>query len=816
MDRRLTLLAVALCGLCQSACFGESAPTGSSAKQSAPVVTVEDYQRANQMLPWNMRRLINRLDFAAIWTRVGDSFMYRVEDEDGAKFYLVDPQTGEKRPAFDRDKLAAALSKATGRPIDPKNLPINIYYRNYHQPFPFPKVNAAWKPDLQGLTLKLEDGVFECDLTDYTCRRLPGALPPAELGKTRMSPNKLWAAFHRDHNLFVHNMESGQPRALTQDGTQHYAYAKTAPGIQDLSVQRYGLTHPPVLAWSPDSTKLVTHRFDEREVGFHHIVEAAPADGSRRPKHFAYKYPIPGEAVPLSELIIFDVKSGQRTPIKIDPISLFHVASIIELRGVFWSADSKQVYLVFPNRRWTQLNLMVVDAETGQARTLIEENSDERLALTTGYGVHHVKVLGGGAEIIWYSEQDGWPHLYLHDGRTGELKNRITEGEWLVRSIARIDEANRQIYFLAAGREPDRGPYRRHLYRASLDGGDVELLTPEDADHKVSFSPSGAYFTDTFSRVDTIPVTVLRRADGQRISVLEEADISQLTAAGWSPPEAFSVKAADGETDLYGIIVKPTHFNPAKKYPVIDAIYPAPGRRVPHNFHEFVDSTGQPQAITELGFITVLIDGRGTQNRDRAFRNFVFKNYHNAGLGDHVAGIKALAKSRPYMDIDRVGVYGHSNGGTNTQRAMLNHPDFYDVAVASAASSDRSFHSASWEATIGPYADDAESWELQNLARPELVAGFKGRMMIVMGELDGNVHPAQALRLMAEMIRQNKDFDFLLMPGRNHDFKPDSYFVRRRWDYFVEHLLGAEPPKGFKVDGEDEYVHPPLLFRPPS
>lgn len=792
-----------------SACFAASAA-------QAPVLTVQDYDRASQMLPWNMRNLIKRLDFTAAWTGAGDTFMYRVEGVAGAEFFLVDPKTGEKKPAFNRESIAAALSKVSGTSLDAKALPINEYYRNYHQAAPFTRVNTSWKKDLSGFTVQLASGDYACTLASAACEAT-GKKLPAALGKVRLSPDKKLAAFHRDYNLYVYDVAAGKERALTTDGEEFYAYAKTSPGTQSVSMQRYHLTHPPVGVWSPDSTKILTHRFDQRRVESHHIVEASPADGGMRPKHYEYKYAIPSDpVVSTAELMIFDVASGKRIPIRMDPVPNPGVASLLELANAWWSADSKSFFVITGNRWQTMLALSVVDAETGAVRELVRESAEDgpvRLAL--GQGIHSIQTLGGGKEIVWFSERDGWSHLYLYDVASGKLKNRITSGKWLVHEAVRVDETRRLIYFLAAGKEPGRNPYYKHLYRAPLDGGKIELLTPEDADHAVSISPSTEFFTDTYSRVDQPPVTVLRQSTGKVVMKLEEADLSALTATGWKPPERFTVKAEDGVTDLYGIIVKPTNFDPKKRYPVVDAIYPAPGSRVPQTFAQFVDNTDHPQALPELGFIVVEIDGRGTLNRDRAFRNFVYRNYHDAGLGDHVAGIRQVAKDRPYMDLDRVGVYGHSNGGTNTLRAILNHPDFYKVAVASAASSDRRMHSTSWEATIGPYTkENGEAWRLQNLARPELVAGFKGHLLLVMGEVDDNVHPSQAMRLVAELVRQNKDFDFLMLPGRNHDFKPDSYFIRKRWDYFVRHLLGIEPPAGVKARGEDVFEHPPLLFRP--
>lgn len=777
------------------------------------------YERANAMLPWNMRKRIHRLDFAADWTGQGDVFMYRVEDRGNSRFYLVDPSTGRKVSAFDNEKLAAALSNAIGEPIDAQDLPINRYYRNYHQLNPFPLFNLGWQKNHGGFSLELDQArTVTCSIPEYACElHTIGAWPVAD-GRALLSPDGRFGLRLSAFDLVLVDRVTGNAQELTGDGTEYYAYGKTASGIQDLSVKRLGLKFSPVARWSPDSARFVTHRYDERDVGFHHIVEADPGDGSMRPRHWQYKYAIPGdEHLPRSELWVFDVPNGRRVPLKMDAITTPHNASIIELNRVWWSSDSARLFILETDRYHKTVWLKTADALTGDVRTILRESAEPSMHFSTSRAPHVTRVVGDGDEVIWYSERDGWPHLYLYDGQSGVLKNRITEGAWIVQKIVHVDEGGRLIYFLAAGREPGRGPYRQHLYRIRFDGTGLELLTPENAHHRVSMSPSGHYFTDTFSTVESAPRTVLRDRDGVIVADVDAADTSELEAAGWRPPEPFRVKAADGETDVFGIIVKPSTFSPDRKYPVVDAIYPAPGRRVPDSFAEYVDSTSQAQAVAELGFVVVLIDGRGSSHRERDFRNFVFANYHDAGLGDHVAGIRQLAKSRPYMDLDRVGVYGHSNGGTNTIRAILNYPDFYHTAVASAASSDRRMHTANYELTVGPLSTaNAEPWRLQNTARPELVESFKGNLLIVMGELDGNVHPAHAIRFMAEMIRQNKDFDFLLMPGTNHDFKPHPWFIRKRWDYFVTHLLGKHPPSGFNVDAEETYVHPPLLFRPPS
>lgn len=535
-----------------------------------------------------------------------------------------------------------------------------------------------------------------------------------------------------------------------------------------------------------------------------------------RPLLHSYRYALVGDPnLPLAELMVFDVEKKTRTVLKTDPYLVLFVSPIATKRA-WWSEDSRKVYFVEEERAMKAVRLKAADALTGETRSMIEEKGATYIELNLlADSAPNVRILENGAEIIWFSERDGWAHLYLYDGKTGTLKNQITKGPWVVRDILRVDEKNRWVYFTGGGREKGRDPYYQHLYRIKLDGSGLELLTPEDADHSVTdfaetpstfellprLSPSGRYFVDTYSRMDLAPISLLRDADGRLVRELERADIEPLLATGWKWPERIVVKARDGTTDLYGLIYKPSNFDPAKKYPIIDGIYPGPQSiRTPKSFGTDLLSISdfcKDVSLAELGFIVVNIDGLGTPFRSKAFHDFGYGKMEEAGgLEDHIAGLKQLAISRPYMDLSRVGIYGHSGGGFASTHAILAYPDFYKVAVSSSGNHDQRSYLACWgEQYQGLLQGD--NYKAQ--ANAGLAANLKGKLLLVHGDMDDNVHPAMTLQVVDALIKANKDFDLLILPNRNHSYGLDPYFTRRKWDYFVKNLLGAEPPSGYEI-----------------
>jgi len=764
-----------------------------------PQLSREDYARAEQYLIWNIGKLAFKIQVVPHFVGKSDRFWYKLDTRGGKEFMLVDPALNTKQPAFDQVRLAASLSAASGKAYEANNLPFD---------------GIEFIKDGRAIQFDIEKVRWTVDLSTYACTKeeTPKENPEGE----SLSPDGKWAAFVKDYNIYVRPTDGGPEVQLTTDGEAYYDYGSESEQSTVAVTQRLsGKKQPPVLVWSPDSRKILTHKLDQRKVEPLYLLQSAPPQGFRPLLH-SYRYALVGDPnLPLAELAVLDVEKKTKTAFKTDPYLVLYMSPISTKRA-WWSEDSRIVYFAEEERALKAARLKAADALTGETRTLIEEKGATYVELNIYLGnAPNVRVLGNGAEFIWFSERDGWAHLYLYDGKTGALKNQITKGPWVVGDILRVDEKNRWVYFTAGGREKGRDPYYRHLYRIRLDGTGLELLTPEDADHTVAdmlsggafglvprFSPSGNYFVDTFSRMDLAPVTVLRDASGRLVREFEKADLEPLLATGWKWPERVTVKARDGTTDLYGLIYKPSNFDPAKKYPVIDGIYPGPQiTRTPKSFGPnvyYLYGVCEDSALAELGFIVVNIDGLGTPFRSKAFHDWSYGKMEEAGgLEDHIAGIRQLTAGRPYMDISRVGIYGHSGGGFASTHAILAYPDFYKVAVSSAGNHDQRGYLAGWgEQYQGLLQGD--NYKAQ--ANAGLAANLKGKLLLVHGDMDDNVHPALTLQVVDALVKANKDFDLLILPNRNHSFGLDPYFTRRLWDYFVRHLAGAEPPQGYEIE----------------
>jgi dipeptidyl aminopeptidase/acylaminoacyl peptidase len=741
-------------------------------------VTRADYERAEQLLAVNARKLVFNMDAAPNWIDGTNRFWYVRQGRNGKTFLLVDPDAGTSQPAFDHDRLARGLGAAAGRSYDPARLPFD-----------------AMQLDDGDVTFDAEGRSWRCDVAAYHCT----TATPRLITELR-SPDGRWTAFVKDFNLHIRPASGGASRALTTDGTRDYYYATPAsPSSGGVTAMLTGQHRAIAAQWSPDSKRLLTFRLDERRVREHVVVQSVRADGVSRPAPIAFRYTLPGDPdQPLAELLVIDADTARVVKIDTPPLMTFGSP----LNGAWWSADGRQVHFIEEPRAWTWARLKTADASSGTTRQILHEDSQTYLQLSFS-GPPNVRVLNATPEAIWFSERDGWGHLYLYDTQTGALKNQITRGDWVVRQLLHVDEAGRWVYFTGGGREPGRDPYYRHLYRATLDGETIELLSPEDAEHDVRVSPTGRFFVDTYSRVDQPPVSVLRRADGRVIKELERADIEPLLKTGWKFPERFSVKGRDGVTDIHGSVFRPTSFSASRRYPIIDDIYPGP-----HNTHtpkSFDQALGlHANSIAELGFVVVTVDGMGTCCRSKAFHDVSYRNLADAGgLEDHIIAIKWLASKYPYMDVNRVGIFGHSAGGYASAHAILRYPDFYKVCVSSAGNHDARTDKASWvERWMGLPVGE----HYVKSANSTYAANLKGKLLLVHGELDDNVHPGSTIQLVDALIRANKDFDLLILPNRNHGqmidisgdkpsvASPDNYFLRRRWDYFIRHLHGVEPP----------------------
>jgi dipeptidyl-peptidase-4 len=756
-----------------------------------------DYHRAEQFLTWNELRLVYSDYIVPHWMKDSTRFWYRVTTPHGPDFIAVDPVAARRSLLFDNGRLASALSSAADTSFDPTLLPF--------RDFEFERNGS----DEQRIVFTAHRRRFVCDIVQYHCTS--GDTLPNQTPYVR-SPDGKQEAFVRDYNLFVRPVGGGPETQLTTDGVSLNAYGNGAPtpsNIRSRAAQR------PTLEWSPDSRKIAVAHIDQRGVLMMPLISMTP----QRPRLYQYPYALPGDStVPTTDIHIVDVTSKTNVLVQAPPKSSTAAGGGGGGGGgggwtsVKWSDDSNRLYFLRSDRASKYFLLLMADAATGQSRPLVGDTSKTFVEMNLGSGGGpNWAVLNHGADIIWFSERDGWGHIYLY-GADGKLKNQITSGPWVFGTLLHVDPVGRWVYFTARGREPGRDPYHAFFYRTHLDGSGMELLTSENADHTIFVAPSGKYFVDTYSWVDQAPVTVLRSMDGKAVLPLEKADISRLVATGWRYPEPFVVKARDGVTDIYGVMFKPSNFDSTKKYPVIDHIYPGPQiSSTPYFFvpttHATVNGSifpidGQVQSLAELGFIVVETAAMGTNLRSKAFHDAWYGNMGDNGIPDHIAAIEQLGARHRYMDLDRVGIFGHSGGGFSSTDAILSYPDFYKVCVSESGNHDNRSYQYAWgEKYQGLLVRDSarhtDNYESQvNYLK---VKNLKGHLLLIHGDLDDNVHPAATVQLVNALIGANKTFDLLTMPDRNHGITQEPYVIRRRWDYFVQYLLGVEPPKDYFI-----------------
>jgi dipeptidyl aminopeptidase/acylaminoacyl peptidase len=606
-------------------------------------------------------------------------------------------------------------------------------------------------------------------------------------GNAVASPDGKRSAFIRDWNLWVRDVATNEERQLTKDGVKDYGYATDNAG--------WAGSDRAILLWSPDSKKIATSQQDERKVGDMYLVETKVGHPVLR----AWKYPLPGDSVvAMLRRVIIDVDAGKVVPLQLPPE--YHRATLgdnISMNDYKWSPDGSQLALASSSRDHKQAILRVADATTGAVRTVLEETVPTHYESRTGW-----QVLWPTNEVIWYSQRDDWGQLYLYDLTTGKLKNRITTGEGPVTQIAKVDEKARTLWFAANGREKGQDPYFAHFYRIGLDGKNAVSLTPDDGDHATQLSPDGKFLVDTYSKPDISPVVVVRDGNGKLVMPLEKVDISRLLATGWKPPIPIKVKATDGKTDLYGMMFRPTDFDPSKKYPIINNAYPGPqsgsvGGRA------FTVARGDRQALAELGFIVVTIDGRGTPGRSKSFHDAYYGAMgRDNTVPDQVAGMKDLARQYPGIDLDRASIWGHSGGGFITADAMFRFPDFFKVGIAESGNHDQRQYEDDWgeryQGLLARNADGTDSYDIE--ANQTFAKNLKGHLLLAHGTMDNNVPPYNTLLVADALIKANKDFDLLMLPNQAHGYGSESnYMMRRRWDYFVRYLQNAEPPKEYEI-----------------
>ena len=724
--------------------------------------TVEDYQRAYDVKHLYSANHVYYSDVTACWIGNTHSFWYVRHTPEGNFIQLVNAETKERKPLFDHQQLAGRLKEQTGQNVNANYLYLqNLWVDDAFSQVHFVFNNRRWTYQ-----------IAENKLTDN------GALPPR--GKSRhwmevddekgggpvTSPDGKYVAYVKEHNVFVREQATGKERQMSCDGTIGNYYSS-------------------YISWAPDSRKLVSYKIRPVEKRYVYYVESSPRNQVQPILH-KQEYAKPGDELPFKHPCIFHVPTGK----VIQPSTELFAQQYALLRPQ-WNADSKAITFDYNQRGHKVYRVLELSAETGEVRPLIEETHDKYVNYTR-YFRHD---LGDGKRIIWMSERDNWNHLYMYDRATGQPTHQITKGEWYVRRVLRVDEKNQLIYFSANGVNTKEDPYHIRYYRIGFDGKNMTDLTPHKGMHQAQFSADMKYLVDSYSTAEVAPETVVRNAEsGKVVMELEKADISKLVANGWRKPEVFSAKGRDGKTDIWGLIYRPSNFDENKTYPIIEYIYQGPGDQyVPKSFHSY---NWNMSSIAELGFVVVMVDGMSTSFRSRAFENVCYQNLKDAGLPDHMAWIKAAAKKYPYMDINRVGIYGSSAGGQESTNALLLYPDFYKAAYSACGCHDNRMDKIWWnELWMGYPVGDAykQSSNVENahlLRRP---------LMLVVGEMDDNVDPASTMQVADALIKANKDFELVVIPGARHTMG-ESYGEHKRYDFFVKHLLGVTPPAWDKVN----------------
>lgn len=732
------------------------------------------YRRAECFLPWNLQKSIFNSTIFPYWSR--KALYYFQQTHSGKSLVRVDIHTGKKEKILDYECVINALFLQLKQKIHHEYLFLDKFslHENPLQ-LCFTYLQNSWCYDLEKKILTQKIAV--------NCNKLK-------------SPDKNWELSIKNHDLFVTDLTSDQHFQLTTDGEPYYDYASSPETNTWTVTQRIaGVRSAPIAIWSPNSRKLVTHKLDQRKVDSLFLVQNAPSD-TQRPKLHTYRMSFSGdENVPLVELIVIDIFTKETIPIKVEPL-LSPYLTPLEFNWVWWGNDSQKLYFLRELRASKELMLCVADANTGETKILIKENAETYIEPSQlAPWPHQVIILDDSQEIIWLSERSGYAHLYLYDAEKNVYKNAITQGEWCVREVHFYDTESEWLYFTACGYNKNIDPYYKQFFRCRLDGSKIECLTEEHANHSISVSPDKSCFLDTHSTINTAPVSHLKLLDGKILCHIETADIQGLLKLNCFLPERFCVNARDGVTPIYGNLYFPSTFDPNKQYPIIDHIYPGPQfyRSTPHFclFGSIFRSAWTAQALAELGFIVMHLDGFGTPGRSKAFHHATYGNISDCGIEDHVVAIKQLAKKYSYINLEKIGIYGYSGGGYAAVRAMLMYPDFYKVGVAGAGNHDLRCYPASYGEKYNGL--DIATYSYQS--NTEFAKNLRGKLLLVHGEMDDNVHPCATMQLVDALIKHNKNFDMLIMPNQNHRSTFDHpYYVRRVWDYFVRHLLNMNPP----------------------
>ena len=718
--------------------------------------TVEDYKRAFSLGEKFSASKVYYSNVNPTWIEDTHNFWYVRHTPTGDEYVLVNADKKTKKPLFDQEKFAKTVKDVTGKDLNPAKL--NIRYMDVSK-------------DLGTITFVLDNHTWEYGIKKSTLKDL-GQLPEREPQPHWMvvsdekdfppvpSPDGKYVAFIRNHNVAVRNVATGEVRELSLDGALGNYYSS-------------------YIQWSPDSKYVLVNKLRPAEKHYVYYVESSPKD-QLQPKLHKQEYAKPGEELNFHLPCIFNVETGAAVAAPEDQLKPQY-----EIHSLRWNKDSKAATFEFNERGHQHYRVLELNAETGAMRTVIEESSNTFVNYSRQFR-HHT---ADDSEIIWMSERDNYNHLYLYDKATGKVKNQITKGDWYVRSVLKVDDQARRIWFQASGVNKDEDPYFIRYYSINYDGSDMRDMTPSKGMHTAYLSHDNKYIIDVTSTVSDAPVAVLRNAEtGELVMDLEKADISEIVANGWKAPEVFVAKGRDGKTDMWGIIIRPTNFDPSKKYPILEYIYSGPGDHyVPKSFFSF---NRYMSAIAELGFIVVQVDCMGTSYRSKEFEEVCYKNLKDAGIPDRKLWIKAAAEKYPYMDIDRVGIFGCSAGGQESTTAVLFHPEFYKCAYSACGCHDNRMDKIWWNEQWLGYPIGDQYKEGSNVENAHLLTR---PLMLMVGELDDNVDPASTMQVVDALIKANKDFELVVMPGVAHSMG-EAYGEHKRYDFFVRNLIGVNPP----------------------
>lgn len=790
-----------------------------------------NYDLAARFSPKKLDKMIFSLSVDPHWLKQSNKFWYVYETSEGKQWMIVDPTKNEKKQMFDKEQLAAALTKIVKDPFDAQHLPIDslkfIKDENWIQ-FEIKSTIDIDKPGATKKDAKPEKikkvFYFEYNLNTAQLNELVDFKKPKRKPNwANMAPDQSKVVFGRNNNLYFMDKANYEKAlvneedstivetAITKDGVQNFGWHSDG-GETNVDAEKNKNKRKPVFGyWSENSKQLAIVKVDNRKVKDLWVINSI---ADPRPTLETYKYWMPGEKeAPVDHLMIVDMVNYTNKEINVSQykdqdIAMWNKSAAVnsrddEFRPMIWLGTNDQLYLARTSRDLKKIDQCVVNTITGEVKVLVAES------MNTSIEIKKPELIKNGAELIEWSERDGWAHLYLYDG-LGKLKNQITQGAWHVEEVIGVDESKRVVYFTANGKESLAGggkedPYYMHLYKINLDGTGLQLLNAGNFDHSVSLNDNNSYFVNNASRVNTTPVSTLHSADGRKIMDLETADLRSLFATGYKFPETFKVKADDGITDLYGVMYKPYDFDSTKKYPIIEYVYPGPQTEsVNKTFSKGMDRIDR---LAQLGFVVVTMGNRGGHPaRSKWYHNYGYGNLRDYGLADKKATVEQLADRFTFIDRNKVGIHGHSGGGFMSTAAMLVYPDIFKVAVSNAGNHDNSVYNRWWsekhhgvKENISDKGDTTFSYMIDK--NPDLAKNLKGKLLLIHGEIDNNVHPANTLRVVNALIKANKRFDMLILPTQRHGFGDmNEYWFWRTADYFSKYLLGDNTERPVDID----------------